>query len=157
MRQSDSSTLPFLDRTALDRLRADLDDDEGVWKLFVQSFIERLPYRVDRLRLTLTTGDLAGAVQAVLSLKTSSQMVGAERLADLASGLQAYLHAGAPDADPAVTLPRLAAVHLQPMNMCANRTAYLLQTHLEGRRASTPELSSALHLAGFPSPEPSPE
>jgi histidine phosphotransfer protein HptB len=156
MTHGDSSILPFLDRTVLDRLRADLEDDEGVWKTLVQSFIERLPYRVERLRLALATGDFAGAVDTVRSLKISSQRLGGERLADLAHGLQVDLH-NSPGADPAQVLPRLAEAHLEQLSMCGRHTAYLLQAHLEGRRASTPELSSALHLLGFPTQGYSPE
>jgi HPt (histidine-containing phosphotransfer) domain-containing protein len=155
MNHSSGSILPFLDRTVLDRLRADLEDDEGVWKAVVQSFIERLPYRIERLRQTLDTGDFAGALHAVRSLKISSQMVGGERLADLAQGLQVELR-NSPGPDRAHIMPRMAAALLEPLITCGHHTAYLLQAHLEGRRASTPELSSALHLADFPTPGSSP-
>lgn len=151
MNHSNGSILPFLDRTVLDRLRSDLEDDEGVWKAIVQSFVERLPYRIERLRLTLATGDFTGALDAVRSLKVSSQMVGGERLADLAQGLQVELH-NSPSADRAHVLPRMAAALLEPLATCGDHTAYLLQAHLQGRRASTAELSSALHLADFPTP-----
>jgi hypothetical protein len=88
MTQDDVNALPLLDPAALDRLRDELDDDEGVWGVFVRNFIAQLPQRTEKLRLALTTGDLAGSLDAVLSLKTSSQMVGAERLAELAMGLE---------------------------------------------------------------------
>ena len=58
------------------RLRDDLEDDEGVWKVFVENFIAHMPQRLQKVRLSLTTGDVAGSMDAVLSLKTSSQMVG---------------------------------------------------------------------------------
>ncbi|MET1086975.1 MAG: Hpt domain-containing protein [Arthrobacter sp.] len=156
MNQPAGSILPFLDRTVLDRLRADLEDDERVWKALVQSFVERLPLRVERLRAALSTGDFPGALDAVGSLRTSSQRLGGERLADLAQGLQVELHKS-PSAEHANILPQLAEAHLEPLRTCGRRTAYLLQAHLEGRRASTPELSTALRLAGFPTQEPSPE
>ena len=60
-------------------------------KVFVGNFIECLPQRLSKLRLALTTGDLEGSVDAVLSLKTSSQMVGAERLAGLATNLESEI------------------------------------------------------------------
>ncbi|VXB75932.1 Hpt domain protein [Arthrobacter sp. 9AX] len=156
MTHSNGSILPFLDRTVLDRLRADLEDHEGVWKALVQAFIERLPYRVERLRLALAAGDFPAAMDAVLSLKISSQRLGGERLADLAQGLQMELH-NSPGTEHALTLPQLAEAHLEPLRSCGSHTAYLLQAHLEGRRSSTPELSSALRLAGFPTQVSAPE
>jgi HPt (histidine-containing phosphotransfer) domain-containing protein len=118
-----------MDPSVLEMLRADLDDD-GVWKVFVRDFIEYLPHRNERLRLTLTTGDLAGALDAVLSLKTSSQMVGAERLASLALNLERSIRADTLDqADPAVALPRLAAARLMGIKECSWQTIHRLKTH----------------------------
>ena len=74
--RDDRNALPLLDQAELDWLRDELDDDEGVWKIFIQNFIAQLPHRTEKLRMTLTTGDLAGALDAVLSLKSSGQMVG---------------------------------------------------------------------------------
>ncbi|MFF1254484.1 hypothetical protein ACFVYC_18590 [Pseudarthrobacter sp. NPDC058329] len=45
------------------------------------------------MRLTLTTGDLTGALAAVQSLRTSSHMVGAEQLADRSGTLERSLRA----------------------------------------------------------------
>jgi hypothetical protein len=75
MTQSDDAGRPLVDQSVLDRLREELDEDEGYCTVFVGNFIDYLPYRIGRLRLALTTGDLDGAVDAILSLKTSSQMV----------------------------------------------------------------------------------
>lgn len=132
--QYEGHTLPLLDSSVLDRLRAELDDDEGVWSVFVQDFVEHLPHRIEALRLALTTGDLVGAKNAVLSLKTSSQMVGAEFLAGLALELEGSLRPGSSHDDPAVALPRLAAAHLPHIRHCADQTAYLLERHLLKRR-----------------------
>lgn len=125
-----SSTLPTLDQTVLDRLRTELDDDEGLWRSFVLDFIANLPHRIERLRLTLTTGDVAGAVDAVLSLKTSSQMVGAERLAGMALELELSLRQAASGDDPAVALPRLAAAHFLRIKTCAQQTDHHLEAYL---------------------------
>jgi histidine phosphotransfer protein HptB len=89
-----------------------------------------MPQRLQRVRLALTTGDLTGAMDAVLSLKTSSQMVGAERLAALALDLEQSLREEARTADPAMVLPRLAADHLRRIKQCAQRTIYVLEDHL---------------------------
>ncbi len=128
MTPTDGHASPLLDPAALEMLRADLDD-EVAWKIFVQNFLARLQPRVQRIRLTLTTRDRAGAMDAVLSLKTSSQMVGAERLANLALELEGKLRAEA-RADSGDVLPGLEADHLGPIKRCAEQTRHLLEAHL---------------------------
>jgi HPt (histidine-containing phosphotransfer) domain-containing protein len=128
---SDDDYAPLLDHSVLDKLRAELDDDEGVWKVFVQNFIAHLPERNERLRQALTTGDYPGALDAVLSLKTSSQMVGAERLANLAMNLEQSLRSEIRETDPAIALPRLAVAHLKRIKQCSRQTTYLLQANLK--------------------------
>ena len=108
MTQPDGYAPPLLDPAVLERLRDELDDEEGVWKVFVEAFIAQMPQRLQKVRLALTTGDLPGAMDAVLSLKTSSQMVGAERLAALALELEGSLREEARAADPAVVLTQCA-------------------------------------------------
>ncbi len=130
MAPDDRNDLPLLDPAVLDRLRAELEDDDGVWQVFVQNFIEHLPHRTEKLRLTLTTGDLTGAMDAVLSLKTSSQMVGAERLAGLAMELERSLRDGDIDNEPARVLPRLAADRLRQIIRCARQTTNILQKYV---------------------------
>ncbi|MCO4262565.1 Hpt domain-containing protein [Pseudarthrobacter raffinosi] len=133
MAPDEGNALPLLDPDVLDRLRTELEDDEGVWTVFVRNFIDYLPQRTEKLRLTLTTGDLAGAMDAVLSLKTSSQMVGAERLAGLAMDLERSLRHETLDSEPARVLPRLAADHLTQIKRCARQTRYLLQRYLHSK------------------------
>jgi HPt (histidine-containing phosphotransfer) domain-containing protein len=128
--QYDGHTLPLLDSMVLDRLRLELDYDEGVWKVFIQDFVAHLPARLERLRLALTTGDAVTAKDAVLSLKTSSQMVGAERLAGLALDLEGALRFDASEGEPYVVLPRIAAAHLMGIRQSAQQTSYLLRRHL---------------------------
>lgn len=130
MTPDDDDALRLLDPAVLDRLREELDDDAGVWTVFVQTFIAFLPHRTERLRLALTTGDPAGAMDAVLSLKTSSQMVGAERLAALALNLERALRHDILHAEPSRVLPRLAASHLGEIISCGEQTTYLLQKYL---------------------------
>ncbi|PTT62136.1 Hpt domain-containing protein [Arthrobacter sp. HMWF013] len=134
MTQSDGSVAPLLDPTVLSRLRDELDDDEGVWKVFVQNFIEALPQRTEKLRMALTTGDLTGALDAVLSLKTSSQMVGAERLAGLAFDLELAIRDETRDNEPVTVLPRLATEHLRPIIKCSRQTTYLLLEYLQPKK-----------------------
>ena len=127
MTQSDDAGRPLVDQSVLDRLREELDEDEGYCTVFVGNFIDYLPLRIGRLRLALTTGDLDGAVDAVLSLKTSSQMVGAERLAGLAMDLESAIRERLTHSDVAVALPRLAATYLKPINQCSRQTLHRLQ------------------------------
>ena len=127
------SSHPLIDHAVLERLREDLHEYE-VWRVFVQNFITALPRRIEKLRVALTTGDAVGARDAVLSLKTASQMVGAERLAALALDLEAAQREGIRIADPAVALPRLAVDYLYRIKQRANQTSHALQTHLDTAR-----------------------
>lgn len=117
----------------LEKLREDLREYE-VWRVFVQNFIAALPLRIEKLRVALTTGDAAGAMDAVLSLKTASQMIGAERLAALALDLEVAQREGMRTTDPAVALPRLAVDYLHRIQQRAGQTAYALQAHLDTPR-----------------------
>lgn len=128
MSAADDAPRPLVDQSVLDRLREELEEDEGYCKVFVGNFIEYLPHRIGRLRLALTTGDLEGSVDAVLSLKTSSQMVGAERLAGLAMDLEGELRSEAGHSDVAVVLPQLAAAFLRPITLCSRQTMHRLQS-----------------------------
>jgi HPt (histidine-containing phosphotransfer) domain-containing protein len=127
MSTSDDAPRPLVDQSVLDRLREELEEEEGYSRVFVGNFIEYLPQRLARLRLALTTGDLDGSMDAVLSLKTSSQMVGAERLAGLALELENEIRAEARHADMTVALPRLAAAYLRPITQCSRQTMHRLQ------------------------------
>jgi HPt (histidine-containing phosphotransfer) domain-containing protein len=127
---TNSSTPPLLDHTVLERLRSDLDGCDLVWRVFVRNFITALPQRIEKLRVALTTGDAVGALDAVRSLKTASQMVGAERLATLAIHLEHAQREGR-DSDPSVVLPRLAVDHLRRIKERAGQTSFALETHLK--------------------------
>lgn len=128
MTQPEDAGRPLVDPSVLDRLREELEEDEGYCTVFVGNFIDYLPQRIGRLRLALTTGDLDGAVDAVLSLKTSSQMVGAERLAGLALDLERAIRQDSQAEEPSVALPRLAAAHLKTINQCSKQTVQRLQS-----------------------------
>jgi HPt (histidine-containing phosphotransfer) domain-containing protein len=127
---AEEAAQPLLDPKALDKLREDVDGFE-VWSAFVQNFLTALPLRIQTLSLTLTTGDVAGALDAVLSLKAASQMVGASRLATLAHGLEMAQREGVRVANPSVVLPRLAVTHLQRIKQRAQQTSYVLEAHLD--------------------------
>lgn len=123
------ATKPLVDLAVLDQLSKELDDNhEGYTRIFVANFIDCLPHRVERLRLALTTGDWEAAVDAAMSLKTSSQMVGAERLAALVLDLETEVRGEAARFQAAVALPRLAAAFLRPIKGCGYQTASSLKS-----------------------------
>lgn len=80
----------LVDHAVLEQLRRELDDDEG-WLQFLSNYLAHLPRRIEKLRAGLETADYDLSMDAVLSLKISSQMVGAERLAELAVQLQGHI------------------------------------------------------------------
>ncbi|MEW1808426.1 Hpt domain-containing protein [Pseudarthrobacter sp. NPDC080039] len=124
----DGVALPLLDPAVLEKLREELEDDDGLWKVFVSNFVAFLPNRIERLRVALTTGDLAGSLDAALSLKTSSQMVGAEGLAGRALDLEQAIRTD-PEADPNHLLPWLAATHLKAIQRCSRQTTDQLEKY----------------------------
>ncbi|MGA8791256.1 MAG: Hpt domain-containing protein [Paenarthrobacter sp.] len=85
----------MVDPAVLTRLREELQPDIGFCENFVQDYLALLSVRLDRLRRAVETMDHEAAMDAVLSLKTSSQMVGACRLGDLAGELEVELRAKA--------------------------------------------------------------
>lgn len=127
MTPPDTSGRPLVDPTVLDRLRGDLEEDDETCRTFVGNYVNCLPQRVQRLQLALSTGDFEASMDAVLSLRTSSQMVGAEQLANLAKALEGRLRTELPAADPAVVLPGLAESFLLPISQCSRQTIYGLR------------------------------
>lgn len=123
MRHRDDPGPLLVDPAVLATLRAELDDDEG-WLLFLECFLAQLPLRIQKLRRGLLTADHELAMDAVLSLKISSQMVGADRLAGMAINLQGFLEDMGQQGNAA--LPQLAGRHLGPITACAEETAVSL-------------------------------
>lgn len=121
---------PLLDPAVLQRLRDGVDDDEDLWRVFVRNFVVLLPSTTERMRSALTTGDASGALSDVLTLKTSSQMVDAVRLAGLAIELELSLRSEASLAEPGRALPTLAVTYLGRITKCGRQTTDLLQKHL---------------------------
>ncbi|WP_314214327.1 Hpt domain-containing protein [Pseudarthrobacter equi] len=95
-----------LDPAVLERLRSELDDDEG-WRLFLSNFLAHLPRRIEKLQDGLAHADYEVSMDAVLSLKISCQMVGAERLAGLALLLQRSLSTPDGPDEPICVSPEL--------------------------------------------------
>lgn len=126
MNALDHAALPVVDQPFLDRLGAESGGEESLRRMFVADFIGTLPDRLDRLRSALTTGDLAGSLDAISGLKLTSQAVGAARLGGMLLDLESELHREIRGAD-AVVLPRLAAAYLRPIQQCSLQTTQRLQ------------------------------
>lgn len=80
-------TLPALDRQALKRLASDMHSTEAA-EQFAATYIRMLPARVERITQALDNGDEHQAMDAVLSLKTSSAMIGALRMEEHCARLE---------------------------------------------------------------------
>ena len=78
---------PLVDPSALQELGAQLDSP-AVAKGFARDYTNMWDRRYHCLANSLDSGDGAAALDAVLSLKTSSAMVGGVRLAELAGELE---------------------------------------------------------------------
>ncbi|GAA5193277.1 hypothetical protein GCM10023346_17660 [Arthrobacter gyeryongensis] len=73
------AALPAFDRRPLKRLAREMKSKEAAEK-FAAAYARLLPQRVEKISHALSTGDSDLAMDAVLSLKTSSSMVGALRM-----------------------------------------------------------------------------
>lgn len=130
----DGPDVPLLDEFVVTRLDLELDGAGGIWRVFVQDFLAALPGRTEQLRQALTSGDARGAMVVVQGLRTSSQMVGAERLAGVALELEQLLRELARGTDAAGVLPQLAADQLPRIKRAAVQTEALLTSHLHSGR-----------------------
>lgn len=76
----------------LEDMRSDFDDP-AVVNRFAHDFCSTLGGKIDRLDVRLRGGDAMGAADAVLSVTTSSAMVGAVRLTQAALRMQRLIAA----------------------------------------------------------------
>lgn len=84
----DECTDALVDHTVLTGLQAELGGDPTIIHAFVRNYVALLPWRVSRLHRALDNLDIEDAMDAVLSLKTSSHMVGAICMERLATELE---------------------------------------------------------------------
>ncbi|MET3902337.1 HPt (histidine-containing phosphotransfer) domain-containing protein [Paenarthrobacter sp. 4246] len=91
MSEYDECIDSLVDRTVLTELQAELGGDQAIITAFVRNYVALLPWRVSRLHRALENLDMEDAMDAVLSLKTSSQMVGAICMDRLATELEISL------------------------------------------------------------------
>lgn len=83
--------LPLLDQSALDGLLASLDHDEDAVDGFVATFVGNWPDRLHRTAASLAASDRAALYDCALSIKVSSQMIGAARLSGCAGELESLI------------------------------------------------------------------
>ncbi|GAP55438.1 hypothetical protein AHiyo6_20030 [Arthrobacter sp. Hiyo6] len=88
-----SSQLPLLDLTVLQELEAELASP-AVARTFARDYTEIWGQRYGHLNTAVDAEDVADALDAVISLKIASAMVGALRLAELAETVQGLIRSG---------------------------------------------------------------
>lgn len=96
MNESPHPDRPLVDPAILARLRDELQPGPGICEVFINDYIALLPRRLNRLHQAVECMDLKAAMDAVLSLKTSSLMVGASCLGSLAAELESELRSAGP-------------------------------------------------------------
>jgi hypothetical protein len=126
-----SPDLPLLDRSRLKRLYEELDMDTAAWRNFVGNYIALLPHRVERLWSALSCGDFDEVMDAVLSLRTSSHMAGAVRMAAIALDLCRALRNHPRSLPPDGHLSVMVAVFGPQLRRCADATVLELEEHLQ--------------------------
>jgi hypothetical protein len=84
----------IVDERALDRLAAELHGSRVIVSRFVDDFVGSWDGRMTRLHAACAAADATDAYVTLLSIRTTSEMVGAVALADLAGRLQAYASTG---------------------------------------------------------------
>lgn len=121
--------LPLVDQRVLRRLRAELGSDADYTDTFVSNYLNQLPLRISRLHTALCSADSHAAMDAVLSLKTSSRMVGAACLGALAAELETLLRS-IPEADYDAEMPRLCEQDQiwEQIDHCGHETAARFMT-----------------------------
>lgn len=80
--------------TDLRRLCSTLHLDAPVVRRFIGDYLRLLQFRLDRIDRDLNSGDIPSAVVGLLSLATSSSMVGANAVAEAAEQLRRQAAAG---------------------------------------------------------------
>lgn len=90
----DTGHLPLLDHTALAALLASLDHDQVALDGFIATFVKHWPERLRRAAEAIGTRDYAAIYDCALSIKVSSQMVGASRLATYGCELERVVRSG---------------------------------------------------------------
>jgi HPt (histidine-containing phosphotransfer) domain-containing protein len=91
----------LLDSSILNGLLASLNHDETALDAFLAAFIHHWPERLHRIDESAAAGDRAALHDCALSVKVSSQMVGAARLSACGSDLENLVRSDRLDGVPA--------------------------------------------------------
>lgn len=118
---------PLLDESVLGKLQEELEEFNYAAK-FLESYIAVLPQRIDSLRSGLVDGNVERALDAALSLKSSSQLIGARQLAGLAATVEAAIREDGRHAGGA-TLPQYVDLFLTPIKHCGFQTCERLRAY----------------------------
>jgi HPt (histidine-containing phosphotransfer) domain-containing protein len=107
-----------------DGARQDLAEDAGeaVARAFVEEYLLMLLARVAKIFRAFTHGDLEESLDALVSLRTSSEMAGAPRLASYCWGLEAELKQGQGPA--AAAMQAALSSHIRDVIREASRRGY---------------------------------
>lgn len=121
------TTAPVLDADALSRLAEQLDDTDAL-RGFLHRYIAMLDQRIDRLERALSAQDREGWMDAVLSLKTSSALAGAQALTVQAAALQENAQART---SVTCTAIHCTAEALEMLRSLAEETSHQLRAFLQ--------------------------
>lgn len=109
-----ATKLPLMCSATLRSLEVSLGGERALCRNFVCRYVEMWPGRFERIQDAVASGHTKDALDAVLSLRSSSRMVGAARLGELANDLIRLLECGHHAA---------AAKKLAVLRVCGNQTA----------------------------------
>ena len=88
------ASLPLVCIATLHSLEESLDGQQSLCRNFVCRYVEMWPGRFERLRVAVMAGHHAEAMDAALSLRSSSLMVGAAQVGELSTDLIRLLEGG---------------------------------------------------------------
>ncbi|MFQ4150483.1 hypothetical protein AAGW05_17660 [Arthrobacter sp. LAPM80] len=107
------TTLPLVCSETLHELEDSLFGEQILCRNFICRYIDMWPGRFERIHDAVAAKHYEDAMDAVLSLRSSSMMVGAARLGDLTTEIIGLLDGGRPAA---------AATKLTALRLCGNQT-----------------------------------
>ena len=119
-----SPEIPLVSTAVLEKLATDLDDHDGsMRRRFIGNYVGLWEHRFGRVSSAILARDAEDAMDAILSLKISSSMVGAGRLGQLAEHLESLVNGRLFDA---------AATLLDELRTCGmTTTSQLRSLHLQ--------------------------
>ncbi|GGE92641.1 Hpt domain-containing protein [Mycetocola zhadangensis] len=122
--------LPLFDGAALSELFGALNNDRDAVIGFVSAFIEQWPSRLARIDDRIRANNPPDALTAVLSLKVSSQMLGASQLTSMCAELERIIG----DGDFAAAIHRVETLCLIGTNtlLALEKRRPVIDTELPG-------------------------